>query len=114
MAEQHEPVEMPASIAQFFDATNGGDSEAFVASFTDDAYLNDWGREFHGHDGAASWNRTDNIGKQAHFEVHGTRAGDGAGEYVVTVTVSGNGYNGPGEFTFRLGDDGRIASFVIA
>jgi hypothetical protein len=35
------------------DSTNRGDSEAFIASFTDDAYLVDWGREFHGHDGVA-------------------------------------------------------------
>jgi hypothetical protein len=32
---------------------------AFIASFTDDAYLVDWGREFHGHDGVARWNETD-------------------------------------------------------
>ncbi len=107
---------MPPAIREFFEATNDGDSERFVAAFGPDAYLNDWGREFHGPDGAASWNRTDNIGKQAHFEVRDVRAvrGDDLdGEYVVTVTVTGNGYNGPGEFTFDL-VDGLIARFVIA
>ncbi|WP_448003101.1 nuclear transport factor 2 family protein [Agromyces bauzanensis] len=105
---------MPAAIEAFFDTTNRGDSEAFVAAFGDDAYLNDWGREFHGRNGVASWNETDNIGKQAHFEVHGIRQGRVAGQYLVTVTVSGNGYNGPGTFTFQLGDDGLISRFVIA
>ena len=104
---------MPPAIEAFVETTNRGDSEGFVAAFTTDAYLNDWGREFRGHDGAASWNRTDNIGKQAHFEVHGIRRGSVDGEYVVTLTVSGNGYNGPGEFTFQL-TDGLISSFVIA
>jgi hypothetical protein len=107
---------MPNAIREFFDATNHGDSERFVAAFGPDAYLNDWGREFRGRDGAASWNRTDNIGKQARFEVQGVRTvrGDDVdGEWIVTVTVTGNGYNGPGEFTFELAD-GLISRFVIA
>ncbi|WP_448808765.1 nuclear transport factor 2 family protein [Agromyces bauzanensis] len=107
-------LSMPTAIQSFFDATNRGDSEAFVAAFGDDAYLNDWGREFHGRNGVASWNETDNIGRQTHFEVHGIRPGRIVGQYLVTVTVSGNGYNGPGTFTFQLGDDGLISRFVIA
>jgi ketosteroid isomerase-like protein len=81
------------------DATNRGDTEAFIASFTDDAYLVDWGREFHGHEGVARWNETDNIGKQSHFEVRGARRnGD---EHVVTLEVTGNGYNGTGDIVSR-------------
>ncbi|GAA2042426.1 hypothetical protein GCM10009819_31070 [Agromyces tropicus] len=104
---------MPAAIQAFVDSTNAGDSEGFVAAFTEDAYLNDWGREFHGRDGVASWNETDNIGKQAHFDVHGVRAGRMPEQYLVTLTVTGNGYNGPGTFTFDL-RDGLIARFLIA
>ena len=44
----------------------GGDTEAFIASFIDDAYLVDWGREVHGHEGVTRWNETDNIGKHDH------------------------------------------------
>ena len=67
------------------DSTYRGDTEAFIASFTDDAYLVDWGREFHGHDGVARWNETDNIGKQSQFEVRGARRnGD---EHVVTLEL---------------------------
>jgi SnoaL-like domain len=109
MSEQN----MPAAIQAFVDTTNRGDSEGFVAAFSADAYLNDWGREFHGRDGVASWNETDNIGKQAHFEVHGIQLGRVDGQYLLTVTVSGNGYNGPGTFTFQL-SDGLISRFVIA
>jgi hypothetical protein len=58
MTENH----LPAAIADFIEATNRGDSDAFVAAFTQDAYLTDWGRDFHGHDGVRAWNRTDNIG----------------------------------------------------
>ena len=60
--------QVPAAVQDFIEATNRGDSAAFVAAFTEDAYLNDWGREFHGHDGVRSWNRTDNIGVRSHFE----------------------------------------------
>ena len=37
--------------------------------FTEDALLSDWGKEFRGHEGVASWDRTDNIGRSTHFEV---------------------------------------------
>jgi len=106
-------VSLPSAIQAFVDTTNRGDSEGFVAAFTSDAYLNDWGREFHGRDGVASWNETDNIGKQAHFDVRGIQPGRVDGQYLVTVTVSGGGYNGPGVFTFQLRDD-LIARFIIA
>jgi hypothetical protein len=56
---------LPAPIQVFIDATNAADSDAFVAAFTPDAYLNDWGREFHGRDGIHAWNSTDNIGVHA-------------------------------------------------
>ena len=41
---------LPVAIQNFIQVTNHGDSDAFVAAFTEDAYLNDWGREFHGHE----------------------------------------------------------------
>ncbi|TDD68082.1 nuclear transport factor 2 family protein [Jiangella aurantiaca] len=106
-------IDTPAPIQVFIDATNRGDSEAFVAAFTDDAYLNDWGREFHGHDGVRSWDRTDNIGKQSHFELVSLEPGDGPDSYVATLKVSGNGFNGTGPMAFQL-RDGLIASVRIS
>ncbi|MEV4199205.1 nuclear transport factor 2 family protein [Micromonospora globbae] len=106
-------TDVPAAIREFIDATNRGDSDAFVAAFTDDAYLNDWGREFHGHDGVRSWDRTDNIGVQSHFEFLSIEPGSEPDSYVVTLKVSGNGFNGTGPMTFHL-RDGRIASLRIS
>jgi hypothetical protein len=98
-------------MRRMIDATHRGDTEAFIASFTDDAYLVDWGREFHGHDGVARWNETDNIGKQSQFEVRGARRnGD---EHVVTLEVTGNGYNGTGDIVFALEGD-RIKPMIIS
>lgn len=103
----------PAAIREFVEATNAGDSAAFVAVFTDDAYLNDWGREFHGHDGVRAWDATDNIGVQAHFDLLEVEEVDAGDTYVARVRVSGNGFNGTSPLTFRL-RDGQVASLEIS
>lgn len=104
---------LPAAIRAFIDATNAGDSDAFVAAFTPDAYLNDWGREFHGHAGVRDWNRTDNIGVRSHFDLVGVEPGDAPDTYIVTLTVSGDGYNGTGPMRFELRDD-LVARLTIS
>jgi SnoaL-like domain len=104
---------IPAAIQAFVDTTNAGDSEGFVASFALDAYLNDWGREFHGRDGVAAWNRTDNIGVQAHFELLSVTPAAEPDSYTAMLTVSGNGYNGTGPMAFQL-HDGLIAALRIS
>lgn len=101
----------PAPVQRMLDATNAADTDAFVASFTDDAFLEDWGRQFHGHDGVRSWDRTDNIGKQAHFEV--VDAEQQGSEWIVTVDVTGNGFTGRSPIRFTLDGD-RISRMVIA
>jgi ketosteroid isomerase-like protein len=107
-----ELTETPAAIRAFIDATNAGDSDAFVAAFTADATLDDWGRKFAGHAGVRDWDRTDNIGVQSHFELLDITAGPADSEYVATLRVSGNGYNGTGPMAFRL-RDGLIADLRI-
>ncbi|GAA5152470.1 hypothetical protein GCM10023321_21220 [Pseudonocardia eucalypti] len=106
-----EPV--PAALRAFIDATNSGDSDAFLDAFTEDAVLDDWGRVFHGRDGVASWNRTDNIGKRSHFELVGLERTDDPDRVVATLKVTGDGYNGTGPMTFEF-RDARIARLVIA
>jgi len=110
--EPHAAPALPQAVHEFIAATNRGDSDGFVAAFTADAYLNDWGREFYGHEGVRSWDRTDNIGVSAHFELEAVVRAD-PDTYVVTLTVTGNGYNGTGPMRFTL-RDGRIARLVIA
>jgi hypothetical protein len=105
-------AELPPAIRAFIDTTNSGDTEGFVASFTDDAYLNDWGREFRGHDGVRRWNSTDNIGKQSRFSDVSVTNGTDPDSYDVTLTVTGNGHNGSGTLKFQL-RDGLIKSLVI-
>lgn len=104
---------LPEPIQRFIDTTNAGDSDGFVDTFTEDASLNDWGREFHGRDGVRSWDRTDNIGVKSHFELVDYRQGSDPGTYVVALKVTGDGFNGTGPMEFAL-RDGRIASLRIS
>jgi ketosteroid isomerase-like protein len=104
---------VPAPLQAFIDTTNRGDSEAFAAVFAEDAVLEDWGRVFRGRDGVTSWNRTDNIGKQAHFDLVGIEETDDPNQVIATLTVSGGGFNGTGPMTFTF-RDGRIARLVIS
>jgi SnoaL-like domain len=100
----------PPAVRALVDATNSGDSEAFLDSFTAAGVVDDWGREFVGRDAIAGWNDNENIGVHSHFTVHQvTRDGS---SYVATVTVKGNGYNGGGTFTFELDGD-LVSRFTI-
>ena len=103
--------ETPAAVQRLIDATNSGDHDAFVAAFTPDAVLVDWGKEFTGRDGIASWDESDNIGRQAHFSVAGVER-EGA-DWIVTLDVTGGGFNGTSNFRFTLADD-LIARMEIA
>ena len=108
MTENH----LPAAIQNFIEATNRGDSDAFVAAFTEVAYPHNC-REFHGHEGVLAWNRTDNIGVRSHFELVSAEPGTTPGSYTVILTVTGDGFNGTGPMNFEL-RDGRIASLRIS
>jgi len=102
---------VPAPIQRMIDATNAGDSDAFVAAFATGAYLEDWGRGFTGHDEIRSWDASDNIGRNARFEVVAHRS-EGSDD-IVTLAVSGGGFNGTSDFRFTLDGD-LIERMVIA
>jgi hypothetical protein len=91
---------LPTGVQRMIDATNSGDSAAFVGAFTPDGIVDDWGRTFTGSAKIAAWNDAENVGARAHFRiqqviVEGTTC-------TVALTVSGQGYNGPSTFTFEL------------
>ncbi len=101
---------LPAPIQNFLDATNRGDAKGVVDSFTADAMLNDWGRQFDGHAGVASWDSTDNTGVRSRMEVLSFKPS--ANGTLVTIRVSGDGYNGTGNLDFSLSGD-RISQLLI-
>jgi ketosteroid isomerase-like protein len=101
---------LDAPIAAMVDATNRGDSDAFLAAFADDAVLVDWGRTFTGRAQIATWDRNENIGVRSRIEVTGVER-DGP-RTVIGVRVTGDGYNGGGSFAFETAD-GRITRMEI-
>lgn len=105
--------DVPIAIRAFVDTTNAGDSEGFVQVFTEDAFLSDYGREYHGRQGVADWDRTDNIGEESHFDLLGCKAGATSQEVVATVMVTGNGFTGTSDLVFTLRGD-EISRLVIA
>ncbi|QKD02196.1 nuclear transport factor 2 family protein [Mesorhizobium loti] len=100
----------PEPIRRFVEATNEGDTEAFLGTFADDASLTDWGRSFQGRDEIARWNQSDNIGVRSHLSIVSVTPADG--NYRVRIAVKGKGFNGEGDMTFTLDGD-HIASLVI-
>ena len=103
-------VPLPAPVQAIFDATNAGDTEAFLGSFTADGVVDDWGREFRGREAIKGWSDGENIGVQARLTPTAVESRDG--EHVVTAMVAGGGFNGPSHFSFRVDGD-RVSRMTI-
>jgi hypothetical protein len=89
---------LPKPVQALVDAANRGDTPAFLAGFTPDGVVDDWGREFRGPADIQGWSDAEFIGVEVALEVEeveldGTRT-------IVAATVGGNGFNGPSTFTF--------------
>jgi len=95
---------LPTAITNFIATTNEADSEHFIAQFTPDAVLDDWGTTYQGAAEIAKWNQTDNIGKQSHFELEDFTQDD-AQTWTVQLQVSGQGFNGSSPFRMTLAND---------
>jgi hypothetical protein len=103
-------VSLPAPVQAVFDATNAGDTEAFLDAFATDGVVDDWGREFHGRDAIRRWSDGENIGVRARLTPTAVDPGDDG--YLVTATVAGGGFNGPSHFSFRVAG-GKVARMTI-
>lgn len=103
-------VTLPEAAQRLVDAINTADTDAFVAAFTPDGYVSDWGNVKRGPAGVRSWAGSDAIGA-------------GAAMTVLTADVDGDTvsirfgwrsrvFNGESDGIFVLDGD-RIASFTI-
>jgi hypothetical protein len=102
--------ELPGPVRAAVDAANRGDTEAFLACFTPDGVVDDWGREFRGPDAIAGWSAKEFIGVQVSLAIEGAESA--GGETTVTAQVGGNGFNGPSHFTLRVEGD-RVSRMTI-
>ena len=102
--------DIPAAVQRALTAIDEQDNDAFVAAFAADGFVDDWGRQFRGHDRIRSWSDNELIGKQATFtDTQVTVAGN---PLTILTQVGGKGFNGPSHFTFAVEDD-RLASMTI-
>ena len=65
-------------MARAIEAANAGDTEAFLACFTPDGVVDDWGREFRGPDEIRGWSDREFIGVHVSLDVTGVEQQDGA------------------------------------
>jgi hypothetical protein len=89
----------PAPVARLLAASNQHDTDAFIASFTHDGVVDDWGREFSGAAAIRGWSEREFIGADVILESATT-----GNETTISAEVGGRGYNGPSHFTFTVRD----------
>jgi hypothetical protein len=104
------PAPLPEPVGALLDAANANDLAAFLASFTDDGVVDDWGREFGGREAIRGWSDREFIGVRVSLEVTALEERDGA--TVITAQVGGDGFNGPSHFSFRIEGD-KVARMTI-
>lgn len=97
-------------VRRLLDAAEAQDTDAFLACFTADGVVDDWGREFRGADSIRGWSDNEFIGKQVTLKVEDVRRA--AYETTIAAAVGGNGFNGPSHFTFEVAGD-RVARMTI-
>ncbi|WHU48815.1 nuclear transport factor 2 family protein [Gordonia sp. L191] len=103
---------LPEPVRASIDATNAGDLAAFLATFTPDGAVDDWGRTFTGREAITAWSDAEYIGKNMTLEVLSAEFPD-ARTVVVRATVGGDGFNGPSTFTYRIdGDEGAAVTLM--
>jgi hypothetical protein len=102
--------QVPEAVARAVAAANANDIGAFLASFTPDGVVDDWGREFTGPDAIRGWSDREFIARKVSLEIRAiTQDGNAT---TITAQVGGEGFNGPSHFTFLV-EDGRVARMTI-
>ena len=93
----------PEPVARLVKAANAHDTDAFLAGFTDDGVVDDWGREFAGADAIRGWSGKEFIGVDVTLDVVAvTTEGDTT---TIEAQVGGSGFNGPSHFAFTVRGD---------
>jgi len=97
-------------VSRLLEAANAHDTGSFLAAFTDDGVVDDWGREFAGPEGIRGWSDSEFIEVAVSLSV--TDADVTEDEATILAEVGGDGYTGPSHFTFTL-RDGLVSRMTI-
>lgn len=102
--------ELPAAVQRMIDAINDADTEAFVAAFTPDGFVSDWGNVKAGPEGVRGWAGSDAIGAGARMTV---LSADTEGDTTrIRFGWRSSVFNGESDGIFVVSGD-RLASFTI-
>jgi hypothetical protein len=82
------PIVLPPLVAAYVEATNSFDIEGLMATFADDALVNDQLRDYWGKSAIREWAERDIIGERLTMTV--TRMVKHYGNFIVTANVEGN------------------------
>jgi hypothetical protein len=82
------PISLPPLVAGFVEATNSFDLERLLATFADDALVNDQLRDYWGKAAIRDWAERDIIGDRLTISV--TKIVNHYGNFIVTANVDGN------------------------
>ena len=104
-------AQLPAPVRRAIDAVNAGDTDAFLAAFAADGWIDDNGRRFTGHDAMRGWSDRELIGAATHFDVTGSEPTDDG--VAVDIEVASQGFNGYSRFAFTVEGD-LLRAMVIA
>jgi hypothetical protein len=110
------PTELTGVVAEHIAAVNAGDTDAIMATFAQDAYVNDARREFAGTEAIRRWVAKEMVGDKVRIDVREVL--DHHGDTIVRGVYDGtfDRTNLPGElvlsnyFSVR---DGKIVSLII-
>jgi len=101
---------VPAPVQVLVDAINAADTEAFVAAFTPDGFVSDWGTVKSGPEGVRAWAGSDAIGAGARMTVLSAETeGDTTR---IRFDWSSRVFNGESDGVFVVEGD-KLASFTI-
>jgi len=102
--------QLPAAVQRMVDAINDADTEAFVAAFTPDGFVSDWGTVKAGPEGVRAWAGSDAIGAGARMTV---LSADTEGDTTrIRFGWRSSVFNGESDGIFVVSGD-RLASFTI-
>ena len=102
--------QLPVAVQRLVDAINDADTEAFVAAFTPDGFVSDWGTVKAGPEGVRAWAGSDAIGAGARMTV---LSADTDGDTTrIRFGWRSSVFNGESDGIFVV-SDGLLASFTI-
>ncbi|MEV5646775.1 nuclear transport factor 2 family protein [Nocardia sp. NPDC052254] len=105
-------LEIPSPVDTVIGVVNQHEAQRFLDSFTEDGFVDDWGRIFTGRDAIAAWSDREFIGSDGTLTPQEVTVDDDTGDVTVVGDWRSNHANGLSRFTFRSRGD-RIASMTI-